>query len=273
MASASPSGRIPRASASFGLKARPRRLSAPSLVFLPNRAAIRHKRGHEIRFRSLPTDRPDRRGDDHRPVADLRAPVGRRAGGDRVLAAGVRRAVPGDPDGGGAALARAPTSKRFAFSPILLLAGLAFAGDLACWHYGIHYTSVTNATVLSNGTPILVTAAAWLFLKERPRRVFVIGMSLAIAGAVVMALAKGGGHPRARPQSAPRRRALSPHRRLVRRLFPGGARGAQDDGRQRGDVLVRHGRATGAGRHRASCCASRSFRWRRSAGRPASGSG
>ena len=89
----------------------------------------------------------------------------------------------------------APTSKRFAFSPILLLAGLAFAGDLACWHYGIHYTSVTNATVLSNGTPILVTAAAWLFFKERPRRIFVIGMSLAIAGAVVMALAKGGGHP------------------------------------------------------------------------------
>jgi drug/metabolite transporter (DMT)-like permease len=89
----------------------------------------------------------------------------------------------------------AKTTRRFAFTPIMLLAGLAFAGDLACWHYGVHYTSVTNATVLSNGTPILVTAAAWLFLKERPRGVFVIGMSLAIAGAVVMAMARGGGHP------------------------------------------------------------------------------
>jgi drug/metabolite transporter (DMT)-like permease len=89
----------------------------------------------------------------------------------------------------------APTTQRFAFTPIMLLAGLAFAGDLACWHYGLHYTSVTNATVLSNGTPILVTAAAWLLLKERPKGVFVVGMSFAIGGAVVMALAKGGGHP------------------------------------------------------------------------------
>ncbi len=88
----------------------------------------------------------------------------------------------------------ASTPRRFAFTPIMLLAGLTFAGDLACWHYGVHYTSVTNATVLSNGTPILVTAAAWLFLKERPRGFFLAGMSLAIAGAVIMALAKGGGH-------------------------------------------------------------------------------
>lgn len=90
----------------------------------------------------------------------------------------------------------APTTNRFAFSPIMLVAGLMFAGDLACWHYGIHMTSVANATVLSNGTPILVTAAAWLFLKERPKPVFVGGMSLAIAGAILMALAKGGGAAR-----------------------------------------------------------------------------
>ena len=28
------------------------------------------------------------------------------------------------------------------------LAGIAFALDLGCWHYGIRYTSVANATVL-----------------------------------------------------------------------------------------------------------------------------
>jgi len=87
----------------------------------------------------------------------------------------------------------APTGRRFAFTPIMLVAGVMFAGDLASWHYGIHMTSVANATVLSNGTPILVTAAAWLFLKERPKPVFVVGMSLAIAGALVMALTQGGG--------------------------------------------------------------------------------
>ena len=41
-----------------------------------------------------------------------------------------------------------------------LLAGLFFAGDLAFWHYGIRYTSVANATVLANLSPVVVTAVA-----------------------------------------------------------------------------------------------------------------
>ena len=49
-----------------------------------------------------------------------------------------------------------------------------FAADLICWHYGIRYTSVANATVLSNLTPILVTIVAWLVLREAPRPVFLI---------------------------------------------------------------------------------------------------
>jgi len=27
--------------------------------------------------------------------------------------------------------------------------GIAFAGDLACWHWALHYTSVANSTVLA----------------------------------------------------------------------------------------------------------------------------
>jgi drug/metabolite transporter (DMT)-like permease len=75
---------------------------------------------------------------------------------------------------------------------LLTLAGVLFAGDLACWHYSVRFTSVANATVLSNLTPVLVTAFAWLFLKERPGRVFLGGLGLAIGGAVAMALAKPG---------------------------------------------------------------------------------
>jgi drug/metabolite transporter (DMT)-like permease len=67
------------------------------------------------------------------------------------------------------------------------LAGLAFALDLACWHYGIRYTSVANATVLPNLTPVLVTVVSWIWLKERPRPVFLFGMAAAIGGAVLMA--------------------------------------------------------------------------------------
>lgn len=71
-----------------------------------------------------------------------------------------------------------------------LVAGLMFAGDLAFWHYSLRYTSVANATMLPNMTPILVTAFAWLVLKERPAPVFLVGMAAAVAGAAAMALAE-----------------------------------------------------------------------------------
>ena len=74
-----------------------------------------------------------------------------------------------------------------------VLAGVAFALDLGFWHYGIAYTSVAKATVLSNLTPVLVTAFAWIFLKQRPRRLFLLAVAFAVAGAWTMALTKGAG--------------------------------------------------------------------------------
>jgi drug/metabolite transporter (DMT)-like permease len=79
-------------------------------------------------------------------------------------------------------------------SPIALAAGVAFALDLGFWHYGIRFTSVTNATVLSNLTPVVVTAFAWVFLKQRPRKLFLLAVATATAGAWLMA---------ARTQGAP----------------------------------------------------------------------
>ena len=55
-------------------------------------------------------------------------------------------------------------------SRAMLLAGLWFALDLGCWHYGIRYTSVANATVLPNLTPVIVTLVSWFAFRERPRR-------------------------------------------------------------------------------------------------------
>jgi drug/metabolite transporter (DMT)-like permease len=77
-------------------------------------------------------------------------------------------------------------------TPMIWLCALFFALDLSFWHYGIHFTSVANATVLSNLTPILVTVFAWLVLKQAPKPLFLLGMALAIAGAVGMAVFKGG---------------------------------------------------------------------------------
>lgn len=72
-------------------------------------------------------------------------------------------------------------------------AGVFFALDLGFWHYGLRLTSVANATVLTNLTPVVVTVAAWLLFRERPRRLFLAALALAIGGAVVMALAEGSG--------------------------------------------------------------------------------
>lgn len=72
------------------------------------------------------------------------------------------------------------------------LAGVFFAADLLCWHYGVTWTSVTNATVLTNLTPVVVTLAAWLFFRERPKRMFLAGLALALAGAMTMAFSKSG---------------------------------------------------------------------------------
>lgn len=72
-------------------------------------------------------------------------------------------------------------------------AGVFFALDLGFWHYGLRFTSVANATVLTNLTPVVVTVAAWLLFRERPGRLFLAALTLAVGGAVLMALAKGSG--------------------------------------------------------------------------------
>lgn len=76
---------------------------------------------------------------------------------------------------------------------LALVAGVAFALDLAFWHYGIAYTSVAKATVLTNLTPVIVTAAAWIFFRQRPRRLFLLAVTLAVSGAWLMAAARGVG--------------------------------------------------------------------------------
>jgi len=80
----------------------------------------------------------------------------------------------------------------------MVLAGLFFALDLSFWNYGIVMTSVANATVLCNLTPVVVTLIGWLVFKERPARLFILALGLAMGGAFAMASAARGGqgtHP------------------------------------------------------------------------------
>src|ERR687895_2454582 len=70
--------------------------------------------------------------------------------------------------------------------PLLLAAGVAFAGDLGFWHSSIKFTSVANSTLLANLASIFVTLAAWIFLRQRPSGVFLAGLAAALAGVALL---------------------------------------------------------------------------------------
>jgi drug/metabolite transporter (DMT)-like permease len=69
---------------------------------------------------------------------------------------------------------------------LLFAAGFFFAGDLAVWHWSIVLTSVANAVLLANLTPIFVTLAAWLWWRKKPAAMFLAGLAAALAGVLLM---------------------------------------------------------------------------------------
>jgi len=78
-------------------------------------------------------------------------------------------------------------SRRYSGKWLLLLAaGLAFVGDLAFWHTSIKLTSVANSTLLANLASIFVTLAAWIFLRQRPTRLFLAGLGAALVGVTLL---------------------------------------------------------------------------------------
>jgi drug/metabolite transporter (DMT)-like permease len=83
--------------------------------------------------------------------------------------------------------------KRIGFAPVLALAGIYFAGDIGVWHLSLHYTTVSNATLLSNFAPIFIALWMWWVHKVRFARVFILGMVLALAGAVLLVGPNAGG--------------------------------------------------------------------------------
>lgn len=66
---------------------------------------------------------------------------------------------------------------------LLAAAGGFYACDLASWHWSLQFTTVANATLLTNFAPIFVTLGAWLLWRERFKREFYVGLVLAILGA------------------------------------------------------------------------------------------
>lgn len=71
-------------------------------------------------------------------------------------------------------------------SKVLLLAGLFFGIELGIWHLSLHYTTVANATLLSNLAPLFIALWLWLVHKTRFTHSFLAGMALALGGAVFL---------------------------------------------------------------------------------------
>jgi drug/metabolite transporter (DMT)-like permease len=71
-------------------------------------------------------------------------------------------------------------------SPIVWLAGVAFALDLTAWHFSIRLTSVTNATLLANCAVLLVPLLSWLLLRRAVRLGTLGCAALAFAGIVLL---------------------------------------------------------------------------------------
>jgi drug/metabolite transporter (DMT)-like permease len=83
--------------------------------------------------------------------------------------------------------------KRTDFTKALALAGIYFAGDMGIWHLSLHYTTVANATLLSNFAPIFIALWMWIAYRTRFARIFIVGMALALAGAVMLVGPNAGG--------------------------------------------------------------------------------
>lgn len=82
---------------------------------------------------------------------------------------------------------RAPSARQAGW---LVLAGLLFGFEISLWAEALSHTTVANATLLSNMTPIFAAAFAWFVFKERPRAGVFLGGAIALTGALTLALAR-----------------------------------------------------------------------------------
>ena len=69
---------------------------------------------------------------------------------------------------------------------LAILCGLLFASDVAVWNISIQQSSATQATLLTNLSPVWVGVGSFLFLKNKPATNFWIGTLIAIFGMITL---------------------------------------------------------------------------------------
>ena len=68
----------------------------------------------------------------------------------------------------------------------IFICGILFGSDIAIWNLSIHYSNATQATLLTNLSPVWVGIGSAIFLNDRPARQFWIGTIVALAGMVIL---------------------------------------------------------------------------------------
>ncbi len=71
---------------------------------------------------------------------------------------------------------------------LLLIAGISFAISLSLWAWSLTQTSIANSTLLNNMMPIFTTLFGWLILRQQFSPRFLVGMAVAIVGAVAIGI-------------------------------------------------------------------------------------
>jgi drug/metabolite transporter (DMT)-like permease len=72
----------------------------------------------------------------------------------------------------------------------LLAAGVLFGLEMSLWAQAVGLTTVVNATLLTNMTPIFAALIAWVLFRERLSAGVLAGGAIALAGALLLALGR-----------------------------------------------------------------------------------
>ncbi|MGK7892055.1 MAG: DMT family transporter [Leptolyngbyaceae cyanobacterium] len=71
---------------------------------------------------------------------------------------------------------------------LLISVGVVSATTLGLWAISLVYTSVAKSMLLNNLTPVFASAGSWLFLGKRFDTKFVVGVAIAVAGAILLGI-------------------------------------------------------------------------------------
>lgn len=77
----------------------------------------------------------------------------------------------------------------------IALAGLTFAIDVVLYNAALGHTTIANASLLGNLSPVAVVLGGWLLLGEKPTQRILGALALALGGALMLVLPKFIGAP------------------------------------------------------------------------------